>query len=552
MRLLASSLLLVTLPAVTWAQVAVETYKLLAADGSNGDAFGWSVATSGVKSVIGAPYDGPSGSASGSAYVFETPVGVPAQVTKLVPTDGAGSDQFGISVGISGNVAIVGAWQNDDDGTDSGSAYLFNATTGQQLAKLLPSDGAAGNAFGWSVAISGNRAIVGARSHDGNGGNAGAAYLFDATTGIELARLLASDGAGGDSFGHSVAISGNIAIVGALLDDGVGSNSGSAYLFDATTGLQLAKLVANDQAAEDRFGSSVAVSGELAIVGSHLDDDNAGNSGSVYAFDTASGAQLMKLVPDDGASQDQFGYSVALSGRTAIVGAWQNDDLGSSSGAAYAFDLNSGQQLYKYLPSDGATGDRFGQSVAIRNLTAIIGSPQDDENGTQAGSAYRFNAGPDTGKAYCFGDGSGTPCPCNANGGSGEGCLNTTGISGALLEGMGFASIGNDTFKLSVSRAPGTKPGLILRGNSQLAGGLGTPVGDGLLCTSGQTARSHAQITSSTGTTTFTDFDGMTFADASYGPGGTTNYQFWYRDPSNTCSGSAFNFSNAWTVTWLP
>ena len=161
------------------------------------------------------------------------------------------------------------------------------ADLGDQLAKLLPDDGAANDLFGWPVAISGATAIVGARHNDDKGADSGSAYLFDITTGRQIAKLLPDDGAAGDNFGNSVAISGPTAIVGAHRDDENGIFSGSAYLFDTTTGRQIAKLLADDGAAGDRFGGSVGISGATAIVGARFDDDNGTSSGSAYLFDAA-------------------------------------------------------------------------------------------------------------------------------------------------------------------------------------------------------------------------------------------------------------------------
>ncbi|MEE8155933.1 MAG: FG-GAP repeat protein, partial [Phycisphaerales bacterium] len=211
-----------------------------------------------------------------------------------------------------------------------------------------------------------------------------------ADLGEQLAKLLADDGAQGDEFGISVAISGATAIVGAALDDDNGANSGSAYLFDSTTGVQITKLLADDGVGGDVFGVSVAISGDTAIVGARLDDDNGSASGSAYLFDVSDPAkptQIAKLLPDDGAANDWFGFSVAISGATAIVGAYRDDDNGGQSGSAYLFDTNTGKQLFMLLPDDGATGDRFGFSVAISGDTAIIGSYLDDDNGASSGSA---------------------------------------------------------------------------------------------------------------------------------------------------------------------
>jgi len=152
-----------------------------------------------------------------------------------------------------------------------------------------------------------------------------------------------------------------------------------------------------------------------------------------------------------------------------------------------------------------------------------------------------------TGNAYCFGDGTGATCPCAAFGQAGEGCLNTTGTNGATLTGSGNASISADTFQLDVAGVPGAKPAIVLRGINQIS----NPVGDGILCTAGQSARSQVQITSN-GATTYANFAGAPFGASAYAPGTATNYAFWYRDPGNACTGSGFNFSNGWTVTFLP
>jgi len=202
------------------------------------------------------------------------------------------------------------------------------------------------------------------------------------------------------------------------------------------------------------------------------------------------------------------------------------------------------------LRSDGTLhswgGDWAGQ---VSNTPAGSGFIQVASGGDNHSYALRAN---NIGSAFCFGDGTGIPCPCAAYGNPGEGCANTAGLGGATLTGSGLAAIGGDTFQLQVSGAPGDKPGLILRGANALAGGLGIVVGDGLLCTSGQTARSQIQRTSPAGDTLFTDFQGNPFGASSYGAGSPTNYQFWYRDPTNTCTGSGFNFTNAWSVSWMP
>jgi WD40 repeat protein len=187
------------------------------------------------------------------------------------------------------------------------------------------------------VAISGNTAIVGAHGNDDGGSGSGSAYLFDVATGVQLTKLNANDAAADDLFGYSVGISGNTAIVGAYGNDDSGSFSGSAYLFDVTTGLELSKLTASDAAARDGFSFSVGISGNTAIVGAFGDRVAGLDTGSAYLFDVAAGTQISKLTASDAAEDDLFGWSVAISSNRAIVGAWGNDDAGSSSGSAYLY-----------------------------------------------------------------------------------------------------------------------------------------------------------------------------------------------------------------------
>ncbi|MCK4873234.1 MAG: FG-GAP repeat protein [Phycisphaerales bacterium] len=372
-----------------------ELFKLLASDGVEGDWFGDAVAISGTTAIVGAYGDDDNGDWSGSAYLFDTTTG--QQIAKLLANDGALYSYFGWSVAISGATAIVGAHEDDDNGSNSGSAYLFDISdpaNPAQIAKLLASDGAAGDRFGWSVAISGTIAIVGACYDDDHGGDSGSAYLFDTTAGQQIAKLLPSDGAGGDEFGYSVAISSTTAIIGAYRDDDNGWGSGSAYFFDTTTGQQIAKLLPSDGAANDYFGYFVAISDTTAIVGAYRDDDNGADSGSAYLFDVTTGQQIAKLLPGDGAEGDYFGDPVAISGTAAVVGARYDADNGTGSGSAYLFDISdpaNPTQIAKLLPSDGAVEDYFG-SVAISGAIAIVGAIGDDDNGTNSGSAYLFDA----------------------------------------------------------------------------------------------------------------------------------------------------------------
>ena len=265
--------------------------------------------------------------------------------TKLTAPDPAAGDAFGVSVAISGDTAVAGALFDDDRGTNSGSAYVFirSGTTWTQQAKLTPNDGSAGAQFGISVAISGDTVVVGASSDSTGASNSGSAYVFirSGTTWTLEAKLSAADAASGDSFGWSVDIDGDTAIVGARLDDAGGSNSGSAYVFVRAGAIwtQQAMLTAADGAANDWFGVSVAISGDTAVAGAQFDDDGGSNTGSAYVF-LRSGtvwSQQAKLTAGDAATADLFGHHADIQGDTLLAGAPFTDEGGSNAGSAYVF-----------------------------------------------------------------------------------------------------------------------------------------------------------------------------------------------------------------------
>jgi hypothetical protein len=380
----------------------LQRQNLTAADGAAWDEFGSSVSISGDYAIVGAYYDDDKGNNSGSAYIFKWDGTAWVQQQKLTASDGAGYDWFGRSVSISSDYAIVGAHKDDDKGIDSGSAYIFkrDGESWSQQAKLLASDGAAGDWFGRSVSISGDYAIVGSYKDDDKGIDSGSAYIFkrDETAWVQQQKLTDSDGDAYDSFGYSVSISGDLAIVGAYGDDDKGYNSGSAYIFkrDGTSWSQQQKLTASDGAAYDCFGYSVSTSGDYAIVGVVWDDDKGDDSGSAYIFkwDGTAWVEQQKLTASDGATSDYFGWSVSISGDLAIVGAIYNDDKGSNSGSAYIFKRSgtSWSQQQKLTASDGAADDNFGLSVSISGDYAIVGAYGDDDKGSDSGSAYVFES----------------------------------------------------------------------------------------------------------------------------------------------------------------
>jgi cyclophilin family peptidyl-prolyl cis-trans isomerase len=386
--------------------------KVTASDGSAGDWFGFAVAVDADFAIVGAPRDN---NYTGSAYIFEYNSGNWTQQAKLTASDGTAGDYFGGSVSISANHAIIGA-PGDDDYT--GSAYIFECNNGSwtQQAKLISYDDDAGDRFGQSVSISGDCAIVGAKFDDIIATDAGSASIFyrheGGTNNWGLQFVLSpSDAAANDNFGYSVSINGEYVIIGAIGDDPCSdfpNYTGSAYIYrhDGTSWVQQAKLTASDGAPLDRFGWSVSTDGYYAIVGAHLNDDNGSSSGSAYIFepnkiDPNNWEQKAKLIASDAAASDYFGYSVAIGGGHALVGAYQNDDNGSNSGSAYIFEpndlnLNNWDQKAKLTASDAAASDYFGFSVAIgTGRRAIVGAYGNDDSGSESGSAYILKLCPD-------------------------------------------------------------------------------------------------------------------------------------------------------------
>jgi hypothetical protein len=263
---------------------------LVPSDGNVGDRFGNSVYINGNYLIVGAYWDNDNGANSGSAYIYRKDVTGWVLDAKIRASDGTKDDWFGNDVSIDGNYAIVGAVLDDNNGINRGSAYIFrrDGSNWIQQAKLVAEDGQAGDEFGGSVCVKGNYAVIGAIGNDDSGEDAGAAYIFvrNGDDWIQQARLIPSDGTAGDQFGNSVSIDGNYAVVAAHLDADMGSESGSVYVFNriGQNWAQQAKLTAPDGNSNDFFGQGVSIDSSYVIVGVPYDDDSGGNSGAVYIF----------------------------------------------------------------------------------------------------------------------------------------------------------------------------------------------------------------------------------------------------------------------------
>ena len=371
--------------------------KITPSDPEQDRLFAIAVSVSGERCLVGTPRDNQNGVASGSAYIFRFDGNYWRQEQKLLPSDGSPLDEFGSSVSIDSTGCIVGAPADDDMGTDSGSVYIFRYSEPNwtREAKLTASDGCAASGFGASVSLSHNLCVVGAPGY----GDSGCAYIFrfNGSQWLQEAKLNNSNSTADDEFGFSVSISSDVCIIGDPNDGESAANSGAAnvFRFDDPNWTCDAKLKLPDGSADDHFGFSVVVDGGVCVVGSCNDDDNGRDSGSVCAFryngDENDPNWILEqvLLPCDAEPNDLFGASLSVSGNLCVTGSPTDDDNGSDPGSAYIFRFDGSEWLQddKLLAFDGSGLDRFGGSVFIDPDNIVVGAAGKN-NGT--GAAYTF------------------------------------------------------------------------------------------------------------------------------------------------------------------
>jgi hypothetical protein len=317
----------------------------------------------------------------------------------VIANDGIADDRFGTAVAVWGDTAFVssGVWsynrsnQNSGDvptnlqpeANQRGAVYVFRRDNGvwTQTQKLLASDASDYSNFGSSLAFDGSTLMVAAlNANVGDVSQQGAVYSFSfvGDSWIETDKFSASDGASSEAFGSAVAVQGNTAVIGALnATVGVNTSQGKAYIFTLADGIwsQTQILAAADGSANDRFGQSVAFDGVSILVGAPTLPYNSAHGGFVYAFESTGDAwsQSDKLVPDDTAVSDQFGYSVSLDGNNALIG---SVGYQFARGSVYAFSRPDGawHQVQKIMPEASSSGDQFGNAIAMKGSTALVGA----------------------------------------------------------------------------------------------------------------------------------------------------------------------------------
>jgi FG-GAP repeat len=501
----------------------------------------------------------------------------PSGVTKLeLPTD----------IAMSGRWAVVGSPEHmRSDGEKYGAAWVFDVITGRELFILSPPGLAPKDAFGEAVAIGGGLIVVGAPGDDEKKKNAGAVYLFDSATGTLRAKLFAPGGQKWDRFGSSLAIDGEQLIVGAPYGDTLVKNSGAAYLFSPVS-LGLGKLLLPSSVKlGDRIGSSVDISGSRAVVGAFFSASQKYNRGTAFLFDTTSGLEIAELKITDLWTTEGFGYSVAIDGAHVLVGAPWSGPVGPGSGAAFVYDAENGHFKTALIGSQQDLYDVFGTSVALRDGVAVIGAP----NTLLKGGTYAFDSqswtetgllipepldwGDHPGGALATSGGlvaslarraDGSPANagavqvwahvpitryCAPDGPNSIGKLGTLYASGMSVSQCSVQAGG----------LPVGAPALLLIGNGSLAG-PGPPGSTGDLCLGGSvpgygTYAADLKPADFLGLATVDLISGATGAGTGQLPppiggslqaGQTWNFQAWYRD------GATSRFTDAITLTFLP
>jgi hypothetical protein len=384
-------------PSTATAAASVET-KLTAPDGQRGDEFGRAVAIQGDIAVVGAPS---AASGTGAAYVFQkTATGW--QFDQQLPVTLSPASSFGASVAIDGDRIVVGAPGDQNVDVGAGAAYVFVHAPGKWTpeAKLIGSENSAFDSFGISVAIKGDTIVCGAFGNSDPGlSEVGSAYVFRRVAGLwnQEQELTASDGASLARFGLSVTTNEDTIAVGADGDSELGFFSGAVYVFtfDGSTWIQRQKLHAHDALAGASFGYHLAMSGDTIVIGAPQDQVGTHTFGAAYIFTRSSQDWLQdrKLVAKDSDAFDGFGLRVAISDNTIAVGSVIDHDAALYGGAAYVYNRNgqSGWSLQeKLFASDAMQNDSFGCAVAVSNNTVLVGAFARSDVAFNAGAAYVY------------------------------------------------------------------------------------------------------------------------------------------------------------------
>jgi len=371
--------------------------KIVASDGNLDDRFGKAVSLSENWLAVGANRDDDNGSNSGSVYVYRYEQTQILEEYKILAFDGDYNDYFGKSLAIDDNWLVIGALYDDVNGEKSGSVYVYyyDDVDWQFHSKLIPPDGAPYDRFGYAVDISQGNIVVGAVYDDDIGEDAGSVYVY--TYDFDLwtlkTKLHSSNQNAEDFFGVTVSIDSNKLAVGSVYNDQNGINSGSVsiFVYDGTNWEETQILLAPDGADYDLFGNDLAIDNNRMIVGAFHKDAGYLNSGSVYIYNFINDIFdfSFSLASSDQSINDNFGLSVSIFDNYISVGS-VDDDNGINSGAVYIYEIDDYSVLneIKYIPEDVSEYDEFSGSISLYNSNVLVGSQFDDDLGDSSGSAY--------------------------------------------------------------------------------------------------------------------------------------------------------------------
>lgn len=520
---------------------------------------GWSVDIDGSFAVVGDIHVS-ADNMSGVAYIYKKGPSGWEQVKVLRPSTVTHDNWFGCSVAIDGDTVVVGAPKDANWQVNGGAAYVFRRASGAWVeeARLKAPVPRVDAEYGTSVALEGDTIVIGAPYDTTTASKCGAAYVYS-RTGFNWAlsgTLAGSTPATGDRFGSSVDIEGERVAVGApnVHSGGIqGQVSGEVELFeDSAPGwAATATLLPSLPNLTSYFGHSVSLSGPRLAVGAPWEGSGKGRA-YVFQHDGANWLLNGYLQPPSLQQFSFFGRGLDLKQDRLLVSASSEDVTHGDTGSAFLYERSAGswEIAKKLLTSNPSAHDEnFGYSVALDGTTALIGAVGGPSLGDRDGCAYIFDPLEGLGNTYCYGDEPASPCACAQPGDPGPfaGCRNSTG-RGAALMAIGNTNVSSPELTLQLIHIDGTVPALIMQGTQSVNGGLGVPFGDGLRCIGGPIVRLPLTYASNAGVITF----GPSIVNQmGWTSGQTIQLQAWYRESiGSSCSGR--NSSNGLELTFTP
>ncbi len=366
------------------------------------DVFGYSVDISDNYAIVGSPQVSTSLSqafGNGKAYIYHYNNGLWEEQQILTASDGSFWDWFGCSVSINGEYAAIGAFGDDISGADNGAVYLFHleGTNWIEVQKIIPSDSAPGDYFGWSVSLGNDRLVVGAPRKSSSLQEVGSVYIFKNNNGVwsEEEKLVPNDVYEWDQFGHSVSINDWQILIGkpqvsSSQLQAYGSGAAYYFTFDGNHWTQAYKLTPDNIGFWDWFGCSVSIKNENPFIGCFAQDITGWDNGTAYLYTDPN--NYFQFIPDDSEPGDFLGWSVSSFKNLYVIGAPRSDDYGTRSGSVYLYEENnkSFTQMVKLFDETPSAYEDFGYSVAIRYDYFIVGSPFSNDSGDETGSVTVF------------------------------------------------------------------------------------------------------------------------------------------------------------------